>query len=184
MEFCTRNLLLLVLIMFNARGWAAAPPDQNFDAISAQSSANTSNPSITFDNVVYSTNASSDELRVDSISALTGGFTTLGTGNGISAAWIGDATTTFFKFASVNNVNNFKMVSLRAEVWGGSSNTSELYTIGGYNDGSLVVSAVVNFTADGTYGSGTSAIIYDRQTTPSEDASNQANAGLLTFGSA
>ncbi len=183
MDFC--RILSFCLGLFCATAWAAAPPDQNFDAITPQSSANTSNPSITFDSIVYSTDASSDELRVDSIAAITANLPTLGSGNGITSAWVGDPSTTFFKFASVNNVDDFKMVSLRAEIWGGGSNTSELYTIGGYNDGSLVVSAVVNFTADGTYGSGSSAIVYDRQTTPAEESSssNSANAGLLTFGS-
>ncbi|WP_413490271.1 beta strand repeat-containing protein, partial [Shewanella baltica] len=110
---------------------------------------------------------------------------TLGSGNGITSAWY-NSSGTYFQFASVSNLNDFKLESLRAEVWGGSSNTAEVYTITGYNDGNQVVSATVTFTADGTYGVGNAAIVYDRQTTPEEEASsgNTANAGLLTFGSA
>ncbi|WP_259544469.1 Ig-like domain-containing protein [Shewanella baltica] len=111
---------------------------------------------------------------------------TLGSGNGITSAWYGTNTGTYFQFASVSNVNNFKLESLRAEVWGGTALTAEVYTVTGYNDGNPVVSATVTFTADGTYGVGNAAIVYDRQTTPAEeaDSGNTANAGLLTFGSA
>ncbi|HOY21930.1 MAG TPA: fibronectin type III domain-containing protein, partial [Cellvibrio sp.] len=177
--------LLIAPFFWANLAFAAAPADQNFDAISPQESAQQNNPSITFNGVIYSADTTNEVIRVDTISNLTGGLPTLGSGNGITSAWYGSSGT-FFQFASVSNVNNFKLESLRAEVWGGSSLTAEVYTVTGYNDGSPVVSATVTFTADGTYGVGNAAIVYDRQTTPSEDTNsgNSANAGLLTFGSA
>jgi hypothetical protein len=177
--------LLIAPFFWANLAFAAAPADQNFDAISPQESAQQNNPSITFNGVIYSADTTNEVIRVDTISNLTGGLPTLGSGNGITSAWYGSSGT-YFQFASVSNVNNFKLESLRAEVWGGSSLTAEVYTVTGYNDGSPVVSATVTFTADGTYGVGNAAIVYDRQTTPSEDtnSSNSANAGLLTFGSA
>ena len=184
MDFC--RTVLFSLGLFCTTAWAAAPADQNFDAISPQESATQNNPTITFDGVVYSADSSNDAIRVDTISNVTGGLPTLGSGNGIISIWYGTNTGTFFQFASANNTDNFKLVSLRAEVWGGGSGTAEIYTVTGYNDGNPVVTATVTFTADGTYGTGNAAIIYDRQTTGAEDSSsgNTANAGLLTFGSA
>lgn len=178
--------LLILSCMWANLVFAAAPPDQNFDAITPQESAPQNNPSITFNGVIYSADTISEVIRVDTISNLTGMLPTLGSGNGITAAWYGTNTGTYFQFASVSNVNNFKLESLRAEVWGGTALTAEVYTVTGYNDGNPVVSATVTFTADGTYGVGNAAIVYDRQTTPAEEASsnNSANAGLLTFGSA
>lgn len=180
MDFCTRNLLLLlVLSMFNAQAWAAAPPDQNFDAISPQESPTQNNPTITFNSVVYSADTSNDAIRVDTISNVTGGLPTLGSGNGIISIWYGTNTGTYFQFASANNNDNFKLVSLRAEVWGGASGTAEIYTVTGYDDGSPVVTATVTFTADGTYGTGNAAIVYDRQTTPAEDTSSGNTANVV-----
>ncbi|WP_348730791.1 Ig-like domain-containing protein [Rheinheimera texasensis] len=183
MDFC--RTVLFSLGLFCTAAWAAAPPDQNFDAISPQESTRQNNPTITFDSVEYSTDSLNDAIRVDTIDQVTGFLPTLGSGNGISSVWYGTNTGTFFQFASVNNTDNFKLVSLRAEVWGGSSGTAEIYTVTGYDDGNPVVTATVTFTADGTYGTGNAAIVYDRQTTPAEDSSsgNTANAGLLTFGS-
>ncbi|MFC7411318.1 DUF4347 domain-containing protein [Hydrogenophaga atypica] len=167
------------------QGALAAPADQNFDALPPQESVRQNNPSITLDGVIYSTNSTNDAIRVDTVDAITGMLPTLGTGNAIGSAWYGTNTGTYFQFASENNANNFKLNSLRAEVWGGTSGTAEVYTVTGYNDGSQTVSATVTFTADGTYGGGNSAIVYDRQTTGAEESSssNTANAGLLTFGS-
>lgn len=178
--------LLILSCMWANLVFAAAPPDQNFDAITPQESAPQNNPSITFNGVIYSADTTSEVIRVDTISNLTGMLPTLGSGNGITSAWYGTNTGTYFQFASVSNVNNFKLESLRAEVWGGTALTAEVYTVTGYNDGNPVVSATVTFTADGTYGVGNAAIVYDRQTTPAEeaDSGNTANAGLLTFGSA
>lgn len=177
--------LLVSLFTWSSMVFAAAPADQNFDAITPQESAQQNNPSITFNGVIYSADTTSEVIRVDTISNLTGGLPTLGSGNGITSAWY-DSSGTYFQFASVSNLNDFKLESLRAEVWGGSSLTAEVYTVTGYNDGNPVVNATVTFTADGTYGVGNAAIVYDRQTTPAEEtnSSNSANAGLLTFGSA
>lgn len=181
--------LLVSLFTWSNMVFAAAPADQNFDAIAPQESAQQNNPSITFNGVIYSADTTSEVIRVDTVEALTGITTfspiTLGSGNGITSAWY-NSSGTYFQFASVSNLNDFKLESLRAEVWGGGSNTAEVYTVTGYNDGNSVVSATVTFTADGTYGVGNAAIIYDRQTTPAEEANtnNTTNAGLLTFGSA
>ena len=179
--------LLVSLFTWSNMVFAAAPADQNFDAITPQESAQQNNPSITFNGVIYSADTTSEVIRVDTISNLTGMLPTLGSGNGITSAWY-NSSGTYFQFASVSNLNDFKLESLRAEVWGGGSLTAEVYTVTGYNDGNPVpvVSATVTFTADGTYGVGNAAIVYDRQTTPAEEAnsSNSANAGLLTFGSA
>ncbi|MFD1089541.1 beta strand repeat-containing protein, partial [Shewanella seohaensis] len=177
--------LLISSCMWANLVFAAAPPDQNFDAITPQESAQQNNPSITFNGVIYSADTTAEVIRVDTIGNITGNLPTLGSGNGITSAWY-NSSGTYFQFASVSNANDFKLESLRAEVWGGSSLTAEVYTVTGYNNGSLVVSATVTFTADGTYGVGNAAIVYDRQTTPAEESSsgNSANAGLLTFGSA
>jgi hypothetical protein len=164
---------------------AAAPVNQNFDAVPIQESARQNNPSLTLDGVVYSTDSTNDALRVDTIDNITGSLPTLGTGNALASNWYGTNTGTYLQFTSVNNSDNFKMVSLRSEVWGGGSGTAEKYTISGYDNGVPKVSATVTFTASGTYGSGNSAIVYNRQTTTTEEAisGNTANAGLLTFGS-
>lgn len=173
------------LMITGFQGALVAPADQNFDALSPQESTRQDNPSITLDGVIYSTNSTNDAIRVDTVDAITGMLPTLGTGNAIGSAWYGTNTGTYFQFASENNANNFKLNSLRAEVWGGTSGTAEVYTVTGYNNGSQTVSATVTFTADGIYGVGNSAIVYDRQTTGAEESSsgNTANAGLLTFGS-
>ncbi|MEJ6521666.1 putative Ig domain-containing protein, partial [Shewanella bicestrii] len=177
--------LFISSFMWVNLGFAAAPVDQNFDAITPQESTRQNNPSITFDGVIYSADTTNEVIRVDTIDAITGNLPTLGSGNGITSSWY-NSSGTYFQFASVSNADDFKLESLRAEVWGGSSLTAEVYTVTGYNNGSSVVSATVTFTADGTYGVGNAAIVYDRQTTPQEESSsgNTANAGLLTFGSA
>lgn len=164
--------------------FAAAPASQDFDDITAQESARTNNPSFTFDGVIYSTDATNDALRIDTIDNVTGSLPTLGSGNGLSSVWYGTNTGTYLQFASVSNLNDFQLLSLRAEVWGGSAGTAEVYTISGYDNGSMVVSATVTFTSSGVYGSGGDAIDYTRQTTPPEESSsgNTANAGLLVFG--
>jgi hypothetical protein len=164
---------------------AATPPSQNFDAISPQESTRQNNPSLTFDGITYSTDSINDALRIDTIENVTGALPTLGTGNGLASVWYGTNTGTFFQFASVNNADNFMLLSLRAEVWGGSSGTAEIYTISGYDDGVEVANATVTFTTSGLYGSGDDAIDYTRQTTSDEDqlSGNTANAGLLIFGS-
>jgi MYXO-CTERM domain-containing protein len=163
---------------------AAAPTSQDFDHIAPQESARTNNPSFTFDGVTYSTDATNDALRIDTIANVTGSLPTLGSGNGLSSVWYGTNTGTYLQFASVNNADDFQLLSLRAEVWGGSAGTAEAYTISGYDNGSIVVSATVTFTASGVYGSGGDAIDYTRQTTALEESSsgNSANAGLLVFG--
>ncbi|MDW8803040.1 dockerin type I repeat-containing protein [Clostridium sp. A1-XYC3] len=164
---------------------AVAPADQNFDSIPIQESPIQDNPFLNLNGVIYSTDSTHDALRVDTISNITGNLPTLGIGNGLSSNWYGTNTGTYFQFASANNTNNFKVLSLRAEVWGGGSGTAEKYIISGYDNGVQKVSATVNFTASGTYGLGNASIIYNRQTTPAEEVSsgNMANAGLLTFGS-
>lgn len=164
---------------------AAAPASQNFDAITPQESVREDNPSFTFGGVTYSTDALNDALRIDTIDNVTGGLPTLGSGHGLSSVWWGTNTGTYLQFASVDNANDFALLSLRAEVWGGSAGTAEIYTISGYNNGSEVVSATVTFTSSGIYGSGDDAIDYTRQTTEQEETSsgNTANAGLLIFGS-
>lgn len=163
----------------------AAPASQNFDAITPQESARTNNPSFTFGGVMYSTNALNDALRIDTIDNVTGFLPTLGSGNGLSSVWYGTNTGTYLQFASVLNTNDFRLVSLRAEVWGGSAGTAEIYTLSGFNNGVEVVSAMVTFTSSGVYGMGDDAIAYTRQTTEQEeiDSGNTANAGLLSFGS-
>lgn len=164
---------------------AAAPASQNFDAIAPQESMMEDNPSLILDGVVYSTNALNDALRVDTVASVTGNLPTLGTGNALSSAWWGTNTATFLQFASVNNANDFRLLSLRAEVWGGSNGTAEIYLIQGYNNGELIASATVTFTSSGIYGSDGDDITYTRQTTLDEEMSsgNTANAGLLVFGS-
>jgi MYXO-CTERM domain-containing protein len=164
--------------------FAAAPANQDFDNITPQESARTNNPSFTFDGVTYSTDATNDALRIDTIANVTGSLPTLGSGNGLSSVWYGTNTGTYLQFASVNNADDFQLLSLRAEVWGGSAGTAEIYTISGYDNGSVVVSATVTFTSSGVYGSGGDAIDYTRQTTSLEESSsgNTANAGLLVFG--
>jgi len=163
---------------------AATPASQNFDAITPQESTRENNPSLTFGGVIYSTDALNDALRVDTIENVTGLLPTLGTGNGLASVWYGTNTGTFLQFASVDNADNFALVSLRAEVWGGLSGTSEIYTISGYDNGVEVVNATVTFTISGLYGSGDDAVNYTRQTTPDEEmnSDNTANAGLLIFG--
>lgn len=163
---------------------AAAPASQNFDAIPPQESAREDNPSLTLDGVVYSTDATNDALAVDTVANVTGYLPTLGTGNAISSGWYA-YTGTFFQFASVDNADDFRLLSLRAEVWGGTANTAEIYTIEGFNNGGLIASATVTFTSSGIYGIGDDAITYTRQTTlqEEEDSGYTANAGLLVFGS-
>lgn len=176
-----RPALFLLLSSLGLTGRAAAPASQNFDALLSQSSP--TGGTLTFSGVVYSTNSTNDQLRVDTVANVTGNLPSLGSGQALSSNWVGTNTGTFFQFASTSNVDNFKLTSFNAEVWGHSALMSEIYAIKGYDNGSEVASATVNFRASSTYGAGTSTVTYTRLTTPSETTSSGdgANAGTLTF---
>jgi hypothetical protein len=141
------------------------------------------NGSLTFSGVVYSTDTVNDQLAVDTIANVTGDLTSLGTGNGLSSVWDGSNTGTYLQIAAADSSNNFKLVSYNAEVFGHVSQNSEIYTIKGYDNGTEVASATVDFHQSGTYGSGANTISYNRLTTTQEDVSSGggANCGTLTF---
>lgn len=161
---------------------AARPPSQNFDAIAA-GTVSSLNGTLTFNGLVYSTDAVNDRLAVDTIANVTGSLPSLGSGNGLSCVWEGTNTGTFFQFASANAADAFSLVSFQAQVFGHSSNNAEIYTIRGYNQSGEVASATVNFRSSGTYGSGNSTLSYTRLTTPAETTSSSdgSNCGKLTF---
>jgi hypothetical protein len=165
---------------------ALAPADQNFDSIQA-GTLSSLNGSLTFSGVIYSTDTVNDQMAVDTINNITGGLTSLGTGNGLSAVWDGSNTGTYLQFASVSNTNNFKIVSYNAEVFGHLAQCSEIYTLSGYRNGVQVASATVNFHVTGSYGTGTNIIGYNRLTTTQEEEAtgdptgHGANCGTLSF---
>src|SRR5690606_35940980 len=132
------------------------------------------------------TNSINDSLAIDTIDNVTGYLPTLGSGLALNSNWRGTNTGTYFEFSTLNLLDAFKMVSLRAEVWSNSYGMSEVYAIKGFANGVEAASATVDFSQDGRYGLGDSYIDYDRQTTPQEEAESGggANAGLLTFGQA
>ena len=80
------------------QSFAAAPADQNFDAITA-GTLSALNGSLTFSGVVYSADTVDDQLAVDTISNITGGYTSLGSGNGLSSVWNGTNTGTTLTIA-------------------------------------------------------------------------------------
>jgi hypothetical protein len=88
----------------------------------------------------------------------------------------------YAKFSSVNSSTNFKLVSLVAEFFGhGNGNTSERYSIVGFDNGSEVVRVDdFNVTQSATYGTGSTAISYVR----SSFNNSFNNSGTLTFGNA
>ena len=175
------SIPLLALWIMACSAFAVPPTDQNFDALSPQESVR--DGSLTFSGVTYSTDATNDALRVDTIANVTGNLPSLGFGNGLSSVWYGTNTGTYLQFASVNQEDDFRIVSFNAEVWGNSSQNSELYTITGYDNDTQVASATVNFRLTGTYGAGANTISYTRLTTPAESSSSLdgANAGTLSF---
>jgi hypothetical protein len=179
----THISLLSLMLLLGVSAYATAPASQNFDAILPQESTRGQNPSLTLDGVIYSTDADDDVVVVDTIDAITGYLPTLGTGNAIGSVWYGN-NGTYFQFASELSANDFRLVSLRAEVWGNPTGMAELYEVTAYNEGGIVGSATVDFGASGIYGVGDFSITYLRQTTLEEELSayGGANAGLLTFG--
>ncbi|MGD8192156.1 beta strand repeat-containing protein [Brevibacillus ginsengisoli] len=152
---------------------------QNFDSIPAGTRSSI-NGSLTFDGMTYSTDATGDQLVVDTIANIAGGFSSLGSGNGLSAIWAGTNTGTFFQFAAANSADNFKLLSFNAEVMGHISNNSQSYTLIGYDNNLQKATATVNFAFGGTYGTGNSTVSYTRLSTPDE-TSTGGNCGTLTF---
>ncbi|HSH17580.1 MAG TPA: hypothetical protein VLD18_16180, partial [Verrucomicrobiae bacterium] len=171
----------IALLAF-AHSLRAAPADQDFDAIEAGTTSEL-NGALTFGGVVYATDAEDDQLAVDTISNITGNLPSLGSGNGLTAVWLGSNTGTYLQFATVDNSDNFRLVSFNAEVWGHNSQNSEVYTVTGYDDGEIRASATVNFRVTATYGADSSTIDYLRLTTSEESTSSGdgANAGTLSF---
>ncbi len=171
-----------LLLLLSGGILRAAPVDQNFDTIEAGTTSEL-NGALTFDGVVYSTDAEDDQLAVDTINNITGNLPSLGSGNGLTSVWLGSNTGTYLQFAAVDNGDNFRIESFNAEVWGHNSHNSEVYTVTGYDDGVIRASATVNFRVTATYGAGSSTIDYLRLTTPDESTSSGdgANAGTLSF---
>lgn len=64
----------------------------------------------------------------------------------------GDAPMTYFRFASLSQSDNFALNSLNAEVLGSDSKYAGEYTVAGYDDGTEVASATVDFEQGGPYG--------------------------------
>lgn len=176
-----RCVLFLAFAAVSAQ--AAAPANQDFESVPA-GTASARGGALTLSGVVYSSDATNDRVLVNPLDNLTGfPVPSVGTGKGINPTYDGTNTGTYIEFAAVSPTDNFKMVSLNAEVWGGSVGTSEIYTITGYDGASQVASATVNFRVAATYGTGTSTISYNRLTTSDETTSSNdtANCGTLTF---
>ncbi len=175
-------LSAMLFLSLPSQSQAATPADQNFDATAAGTLSPTGG-TLTIAGIVYSTNSTNDQLAVNTIAQITGNLPSLGTGNALASNWLGTNTGTYFQFASSNNADNFRLVSFNAEVFGHSSFCSEIYILKGYDNGTEVASATVDFRVSGTKGTGTSTLSYTRLTTAQEttDSNDGANAGTLTF---
>src|SRR5690606_27699295 len=95
----------------------ATPASQDFDAFVPQESIREDNPSLILDGITFSTDATDDALRLDTINNVSGNLPTLGTGNGLSSVWYGSNTGTYLQFSTQGARDDFRLVSLRAEVW-------------------------------------------------------------------
>jgi hypothetical protein len=154
----------------------STPPDQNFTGYS-----NTAYPAtITVGCITYSTSGGTGVVGVDN--AVTGSISDgpVFSGNALVMTFSGGTSPTYADFKSLSNTVNFKMASLDVEFFGHTNgNCSESYNIIGYDNGLAVVTVnSFNVKASGTYGSGNSAIVYNR------NAYNTSgnNTGSLTFG--
>ncbi|CAH1214857.1 hypothetical protein PAECIP111893_03858 [Paenibacillus plantiphilus] len=171
----------VIFCYFTVSVAAAAPASQDFEDIPAGTESSVSG-SLTFDGLIYSTDAAGDIMVVDTVENITAyPSPSLGSGNGLSSAYNGtDPSATYFQFASVSNGDNFKLTALNAEVWGHGSANSEIYRIDGYDDGVIKATATVDFAATSTYGLDDNSVSYTRLSTQYE-IDNSGNGGLLSF---
>ncbi|MDB5276711.1 MAG: type sorting protein [Ferruginibacter sp.] len=154
----------------------STPADQNFTGYTN----NTYPATITLACMLYSTSGGTGVVGVED--AVAGGISDgpVFSGNALVMTFSGGISPTYADFKSTSNTINFKMASLDVEFFGHSNgNCAEIYNIIGYDNG-LVVATVNSFNvkASGTYGTGNSAIVYNRN---AYNASGN-NTGSLTFG--
>ncbi|WP_379135385.1 hypothetical protein, partial [Paenibacillus sp. sgz500958] len=156
---------------------ASSPVDENFESYSH--SGNTTN-SRTLGSLIYSSNGTSQVDIIDDTDAFLGehidGFDDHSVINDFK--WDASDSITYFEFASADLSNDFRLVSLNANVV--DQDSAQVYEITGYNGGSgmspVVTVSGFDFGTSGDYGSGSSAITYTKE--PSV-----YRAGALSFGS-